>query len=910
MLDLLYFFIAPPASSLIYTGRYDWVLVLMSVLVASAAAYAALLVSQSMASAMTVASRRLWLLAGSLCLGFGVWAMHFVGMLAFSLPCSTGYDVGITLLSVLPSVVASALALSIISRPSVSARQIAWGGLLLGAGIGGMHYSGMTALRLEGLVRYHLGLFLLSVLVAVALATLAIWLKFRLQQWADSWERWRLPASALVLGLAVSAMHYTAMAAAYFLREGDSSTVDSVLAPNFLAAIVLVVSLGLIVVTVAATYAAKPSLRSLSQSYLIMAALIAVWVALAWEITDRLHQDRIASLYQQALEDTTQRAQHQAAMLGANLKILKAVPAITSDDAHVQQILENFGPKVTASSAPVEQRKQQWAQDSTLRALSQDLQRSADLLQVDQLAVLNAAGDCVAASNYLDPNSCVGNNFHDRVYFRQAAAGQLGHQYALGRTSSVAGFYFAQPVLQDGRFIGAVVVKRNLSSLLGWIDHGLSFISDEKGVVVWAANKSMQFKKLPAASVDLMGEVSMQQTYGQHISEQLKVAPWPNPSFPQLVQLGQSPQPVILVTNVLNDGLITLHSADPILGWAQLSNEKWGFYVLITATGGLLIVSAFSVFLYLREMRRVEADLRISAAAFETQEAMFVTNHQNRILRCNQSFLKQTGYSADEVVGKTPNLLRSDRHAAEFYQAIADTIALCGHWQGETWLRRKNGDVYPSLHTITAIKGKQGWVTHYVAMHSDITERKLAEAEIRRLAFYDPLTLLPNRRLLMDRLDHALLTSSRSAQHGAIFFIDLDNFKLLNDTWGHEQGDKLLQQVASRLKERVRKSDTVARLGGDEFVVMIEGLHENSKKAAQQANIEGEKIMNALNEPYLVNNANFHSTPSVGLTLFMGHQIPVRELLRRADMAMYQAKSAGRNSLRFFDEESHAGGSS
>ena len=188
-----------------------------------------------------------------------------------------------------------------------------------------------------------------------------------------------------------------------------------------------------------------------------------------------------------------------------------------------------------------------------------------------------------------------------------------------------------------------------------------------------------------------------------------------------------------------------------------------------------------------------------------------------------------------------------------------------------------------------------------VGAMQDITERKAAAGEIEHLAFYDPLTGLPNRRLLLDRLRQAVASSTRTERHGALLFLDLDNFKALNDTLGHDIGDLLLQQVAQRLVGCVREGDTVARLGGDEFVLMLEDLSENSQEAATQTESVGEKILAVLNQPYQLEAQRYHNTPSIGVTLFVDHDGSVDELMKRADMAMYQAKAAGRNTLRFFD---------
>jgi diguanylate cyclase (GGDEF)-like protein len=207
---------------------------------------------------------------------------------------------------------------------------------------------------------------------------------------------------------------------------------------------------------------------------------------------------------------------------------------------------------------------------------------------------------------------------------------------------------------------------------------------------------------------------------------------------------------------------------------------------------------------------------------------------------------------------------------------------------------------------IAAVKDDANLTTHYVGTFTDVTLRKKAEEEITNLAFYDTLTGLPNRRLLLDRVRHAMVSSSRSAKHGALLFLDLDNFKTLNDTRGHDIGDLLLKQIAHRLVTCVREGDTVARLGGDEFVVMMENLSENVQEAATQTETVGEKILVTLNQTYHLANYTHHCSTSIGATLFANDQEPVDDLLKRADLAMYQAKAAGRNALRFFDQEMQA----
>ena len=306
------------------------------------------------------------------------------------------------------------------------------------------------------------------------------------------------------------------------------------------------------------------------------------------------------------------------------------------------------------------------------------------------------------------------------------------------------------------------------------------------------------------------------------------------------------------------------------------------------------------------ERKRVEAELRIAATAFESQEGMFVTDAGRVILRINLAFTEITGFSAEEVVGQTGPLLESGRHDVGFYAAIWENVNRTGTWRGEIWIRHKSGKVYPGWLTITAVKGSEGEVTHYVGTLIDITQRKAVEADIELLAFYDPLTQLPNRRLLLDRFNQALTACARSRRRGAILFIDLDDFKTLNDTQGHDVGDLLLKQVARRLLTCVRADDTVARLGGDEFVVMLEGLSESPPEAATRAEIVGEKILVALTPPYVLAGHEHHSTASIGVTLFSDRRETVDDLLKRADLAMYRAKMQGGNTMRFFDPEMQA----
>jgi len=300
------------------------------------------------------------------------------------------------------------------------------------------------------------------------------------------------------------------------------------------------------------------------------------------------------------------------------------------------------------------------------------------------------------------------------------------------------------------------------------------------------------------------------------------------------------------------------------------------------------------------ERKLVEAELRIAAVAFACQNGMMITDAKGVIQRVNTAFVRLTGYSAEEAVGKTPSLLHSGRHGSRFYQRMWATIKQKGSWQGEIWNKRKNGKIYAEMLNITAIYSSEQQITHYVGSFTDITKDKEAEAEIHRLAYYDSLTKLPNRRLLQDRLEQAITATTRSGMHGAMFFIDLDHFKALNDTRGHDVGDLLLIDVAQRLREAVREKDTVSRQGGDEFVVLMENLGKSANEAVILAEQLGNKLKEALTAPFNLHGYEYYCKTSIGVDLFHA-QDTVEDLFKHADLALYQAKNSGRDKLRFFN---------
>ena len=306
-------------------------------------------------------------------------------------------------------------------------------------------------------------------------------------------------------------------------------------------------------------------------------------------------------------------------------------------------------------------------------------------------------------------------------------------------------------------------------------------------------------------------------------------------------------------------------------------------------------------------------ELRIAAAAFESQESFMVTDANNLILRVNNGFTALTGYTSNEIIGKNPRILSSGRHSKEFYEQMWSALNTVRFWQGEVWNRKKNGEVFPEWICITAIHNSAGEIMNYVATSNDISQHKADEDKIRQLAFYDTLTNLPNRALLFQRLNLALNTSHFYQKYGALIFLDLDHFKVLNDTLGHILGDQLILEVSKRLQKCVRNIDTVARLGGDEFIIVLEYLEGDKNEAIAQVQMIAEKIRSEIAACYLLNvdtfdtekvsTIEYHSSCSIGFVMFCGLEKNADDLLKYADLAMYHAKKIGRNQVSMFAPE-------
>ena len=309
-------------------------------------------------------------------------------------------------------------------------------------------------------------------------------------------------------------------------------------------------------------------------------------------------------------------------------------------------------------------------------------------------------------------------------------------------------------------------------------------------------------------------------------------------------------------------------------------------------------IQGFFVFLTdVTRQREADAAIRLSASVFQaTMEGIMVMDAASTIISVNPGFTVLTGYTSAEAIGKNARILKSGRHAPSFFSAIVQELQKTRLWQGEVWCKRRDGSIYVGRISISAICNETGEVTRYVCVGSDITEQWDKAQQVHHMALHDSLTGLPNRALLRERLVQLMARSAREPRHIVLMFLDLDGFKLINDTWGHAFGDHVLKAIAARLLGLVRPSDTVARLGGDEFVILLDNP-ESRENVAQIA----ARVIEEVNAPLSFNGVTAHVGASIGIAFFTPEMITPEHVLISADEAMYRAKSEGKNTYRFSD---------
>ncbi len=899
------FLLTPPDASLLYLGHYDRALVALSVLAACLGALVALLVMQRADSAASRPARNGWIACAGLALGAGVWTMHFVGMLALELPCGTGYEPRLTALSTLPGMLACALALGMTARPAISPARLLASGLLLGSGIGTMHYVGMAAYRISGAIRYDPRQFLLSLLAAVLLSTLALWLKLKLEPGASQQARFpgkqrsiALTACALAIGIASSTIHYIAMASTYFVLDETPGSRGADWTPEFLASVVLAIGAALMIAALAATVIEKSG-QLLQTRLPLIATLIGAWTAASWIAADRYIERQQTRLHEEARQDIARRLQRLDTDFNDRINVVGGVTRLLARQAGLQE----------AISASNSSRQENAARTSELGA---QLAAIARELHIDAVWVSNAQGRCIAAS---EP-SCVGSDISERRYFTEARRSGSAQQYTLGRNRMAPSLYQATAVHADGRFLGVVTAQFTIHDFAPLIQGTDTLISDPNGVIILADDPELEFRRAEHAPLQGLSVEAIEQRYGRQIGAPLRPSPWLDGRFDDVMSFGSDPHPVLVAHRLHADNGIVLHVHMPLPELERLQAQKAGIFLVVALAGDLLVLAAAAVLLYGLSRQRERATEQKSHeqidAALDVAEranrslakrevllqaifdsagsAICLSDCEGRLLQSNPRTTELFQYSLDELQRLSYLDLIANEERADVIDSLpALTGARVSSLSQERRLRRRDGTLFWGDTRGCPLRDENGAITGIVWVLDDVSSRHESEARIRHQAWHDYLTGLPNRAWLIDHATQALLQAKRHGRHFALISMDLDGFKTVNDLHSHDAGDFVLRGVAQRVSDVLRASDSLCRQGGDEFVVLLSEVDNSSALPVIAA-----KIREAVEAPYEFNGIELVVGASLGLALYPEQGETLDTLLQHADAAMYQDKSERR----------------
>ena len=708
------------------TTTYDPKLILLSIFIAIVASFSAFSMVERNISTPKKTHKIAWCLFSALTLSLGIWAMHFIGMLALKLPILVTYDIPTTILSIVPTFAACSAVLWLMTLKSFSHYRLLFSGLLLGAGIGLMHYIGMSAMRLNALMVHDVTLVGLSILISVILGIVALKIQYNVINDQHRHQRFIKRAhllSALAMGLASSGMHYVAMTAVTFISQTTNEVIIGFPATT-LATILTVVVLLLLLLTLLI-----PHLLRYKQ------------------IINTLNQE--ALIKKEFLDELNYRAKVQ-----------------TEQDTQAIK---------TAQAA-----------------------LSAQKLAMDEHSLVSIT-DVKGTINYANTKFCsVSGYSRDEL---------IGANHRLLNSTHQTKDYWREMYLVTSK--GGV-----------WTDDICNIAKN--GEAYWVNTTIVPLY----INEKLSGYTSIRTDITEHKKSENKL---------------------------------------------KLANEE-------------------------KDKRADE--LALAAIVFShTREGIIITDANRSIIEVNDTFTEVTGYSRKETLGQNPSILQSGKESQEFYNAMWQAVNTEGYWIGKVFNRRKNGEVYPENLTLSAVKNTHGEISHYVALYSDITQlNKTHQSQLERMAHYDSLTNLPNRTLLADRLNQAILQSNRNHNSLAVAFLDLDDFKAVNDNHGHHIGDELLVIISLRMKKALRDWDTLARIGGDEFVIVLTDLAKNEDCIKVL-----ERLLLAVSEPVKVDDLVLKVSASIGVTFYPQEEVDSGILMRHADQAMYIAKQAGKNCYHFFD---------
>jgi len=718
----------------------------------------------------------------------GIWSMHFIGMLAVKLPMVLAYAPGLTFSSYLFSIMGSIPAMALISAEKKSLWHHVSASVLLATSICIMHYSGMASMYMAPAIVYETTWVIVSILIAFTASYIGLNI---IGNWENNYKKNSLTlySAGVVLGLAVSAMHYAGMEAAFFAPEAISlaAKTNGLMGNNLAYAVISATLLIMLLLLFSSLRFSK---------IILWKVLLIIGIS---ELTIMLTLPIIVP------ENTSKLIN---AILDVAMLLIFVLPVAWRVRVNGLELLDN---KTLIEKNLESQQSTNQLLSLPLHELSMEgfLNKALRIIQgVSWLKTLPQGA--IFLSNADDQSLSMVAEFNIAPQISQQCAKVQYGQCLCGKAAS-------ELEIQHHLHLN----KAHTVHFEGMQDHGhynMPLISDGR----------------------LYGVLCLYLTPGQKINEN--------------------------EANILQSFSVTI---------AELISHKQAL-----------------------------EENQLARTVFEHNlTSLIITDANNNVLNVNPSFTHVTGYTEEDVIGKNPSILKSDKQDDVFYQKMWQSLHEQNCWEGEFWNRRKNGELYPQWSSITVVRDKQGKIKNYVASFADISLKKAAEERINQLAYYDSLTTLPNRSLFHDRLEQAILQADRNNTKVALLFIDLDRFKEVNDTFGHDAGDALLINVAKRMATCLRVSDTLARLGGDEFVIILRQLQGEQNQVVNIVQRIVNNILELLLTPHEYGEHILHSGASIGVVIYPDNADNSQQLIQQADTAMYEAKNAGRNTYRFFSKE-------
>ncbi|MBU0689819.1 MAG: EAL domain-containing protein [Gammaproteobacteria bacterium] len=820
---------------------WDFALIALSILIAVVGSLTALTHARRMRDS-SGRTAIIWMLAGGSTLGLAIWSMHFVGMLAMHLPIAIGFDLPLTLLSLLPAVIAAMLAFRVLRSRIVETKLILISAVLMGVGISSMHYMGMAALQMSPAITYDPIIFIASVLIAIGASWGALYIMYH-EKWVQLDLLQRLLLGGVLMGLAISAMHYVAMLGMH-IQAGAVCRTDSLgIEPHFLA---VMLSLTVLLLFGGGLTASLFDHRMARKNAEELAELEDAHRELQ-QSSERDTQEMIS-----ALRESEER-------LRMTLQSAPDAVFITEQDGHIVYVNDHVV--------------------SLLGYERSDLYEMTvfDLVPEDWRGRYREGGRRI-----------VGEKTRQVMEVRLVA-----------RDGSLIPMELNAVLLPNGRVYGScrdIRDRKSAERALQESQKQLQMFMDSIAEGMYGVDTEGRCTFVNEALLRILGYDFEEELLGKNLHEIIHYAYADGSPYPA--------QDCNAYQAYIRDE--ATHSADEVF-WRKNGKPVPVEYWSQPMHKGGRTIGAVVTFLDISERKKGEEALHesvsFSDSLLQTMPVpVFHKDTEGRYTGCNNAFAEFIGKAKEEIIGKTVFEIAPKPQSEVYRDHDLDLLTSEeGVQVYESNVKHADGGLHDVIFHKARLNNSNGEAVGIIGVILDITDRKQSERDIHQLAFYDSLTQLPNRRLLMDRALQALAVSARSSRYGALMLLDLDDFKKVNDSKGHDVGDQLLCEVARRLRVAVREGDTVARLGGDEFVVVLEELSLSAAEAAPQAEVVAEKIRNALNEPYLLDGIRHLSSPSIGVVLYRGHEEAMENLLKFADIAMYQSKQAGRNTIRFYD---------